>query len=71
MAAKRQPLNVLNEQHYDSLQDAKSRLQQIKEVLPKARSCGVNCDEYTKMAQMAEETIAQLEMTWFPKGRPK
>lgn len=71
MARARQTIEVLNEHHYDSLQDAKERLAMLKHLIPKAKQCGVNCDEYEKMMQMANETIDQLERTWFPKGRPK
>jgi hypothetical protein len=69
--ARKQPIQILNEHHYDGLVSSLELLKDIREIMPKARMCGVNCDEYAKMADIAEESIDTILKTWFPKGRPK
>lgn len=70
MAVKRAP-TVLNESHYDALMDAKQRLEELTLIMPKAKQCGVDCEEYQKMAGMAADTIDTWLKVWFSKGRPK
>lgn len=69
MAKKREPV-VLNDQHYDSIQDALARVEEIRVILPKATACGVNCDEYARIVDRAEEALKRIQSTWFPKGKP-
>lgn len=70
MSKHREP-EILNANDYDQLIAALRGLESVPAIMTKAKSCGVNCDEYEKMHNYSREAIEHLLKTWFPRGRPK
>lgn len=56
--------------HYDAIQEAKKKIERVRALMPKCEACGIDTQEYGKIADMAENKYKAIEKTWFPKGRP-
>jgi len=63
--------HVLGVDDYDAMILALKGLDDVPGVIAKATSCGVNCDEYTKMLEYTRQALEAMVKVWFPKGRPK
>ena len=71
MAKSKNTLPILQAADYDTIVQAKARIDAILAAIAQSEQCGVSCQQHREQLQWAEQTLEQMRTVLFPGGRPR